>query len=75
MRGRRFRLFLKRGEMEVLAEIGKPGPENAPLMLGAEDFVIEFPIGQAIQLSLRQFLDVLNTCIFLRADIDLKLGT
>lgn len=74
MRGRRFRLFFKRGEMEVLAEMGKPGPENAALMLGAEDFVIEFPVGQAIRLSLKQFLDVLNTCIFLRADIDLKLG-
>ena len=75
MRGGRFRQFFKRGEMEVLAEIGKPGPENAALMLGAEDFVIEFPVGQAIQLSLKQFLDGLNTCIFLRADVDLTLGT
>ena len=61
--------------MEVLAEIGKPGPENAALMLGGEDFVIEFPVGQAIQFSLKQFLDGLNTCIFLRADVDLTLGT
>jgi hypothetical protein len=74
IRGRRFKLFFKRGEMEVLAEIGKPGPENVALMLGAEDFAIEFLIGQAIQLSLKQFLDVLNICIFLRADIDLRLG-
>jgi hypothetical protein len=74
MSGRRFKLFFKRGEMEVPAEIGKPGPENAALMLGAEDFVIEFSVGQAIQLSLKQFLDVLTTCICLRADIDLKLG-
>jgi hypothetical protein len=57
-----------------LHETGKPGPENAALMLGAENFVIEFPVGQAIQLSLKLFLDVLNTCMFLRADIDLKLG-
>jgi len=62
IKGRRFRLFFKRGEMEVLAEIGQPGPENAALMLRAEDFVIEFLVGQAIQLSLKQFLDVLNTC-------------
>jgi hypothetical protein len=75
IRGRRFRLFFKRGEMEVLAKIGRPGPENAALMLGAEDFVIGFLIGQAVQLSLKQFLDVLNTCIFLRADIDVKLST
>jgi hypothetical protein len=74
VRGSRFRLFFKRGEIEVLAEIGKPSPENAALMLEAEDFVIEFAVGQPIQLSLKQFLDVLNTCIFLRADIDLKLG-
>ena len=75
IKGRRFKLFFKRGEMEVLAAIGQPGPENASLMLGAEDFAIEFPVGQTIKLSLKQFLDVLNTFMFLRADIDLKLGT
>ena len=72
--GRRFKLFFKRGEEEVLAQLGKPGPENAALMLGAEDFEIHFGIGQPIELSLKQFLDVLNTCVFIRADIDMKLA-
>jgi hypothetical protein len=43
-------------------------------MLGAEDFEIEFAVGQAIDLSLRQFPGILNTCMFVRADIDLTLG-
>jgi hypothetical protein len=72
--GRRFKLFFKRGEEEVLAHLGKPGLENAALMLGAEDFEIQFAEGQSIELSLKQFLDVLNTCVFIRADVDLKLG-
>ena len=71
--GNRFRLFFKKGEEEVLAEIGKAGPENAALMLGGEEFQIEFPLGQSIELSLKQFIDILNTCVFIRADIDLKL--
>jgi hypothetical protein len=57
-----------------LSQQPQSGPENAALMLEAEDFVIEFAVGQPIQLSLKQFLDVLNTCIFLRADIALKLA-
>jgi hypothetical protein len=71
--GRRFKLFFKRGEEEVLAQLGKPGPENAALMLGAENFEIAFALDQSIELSLKQFLDVLNTCVFVRADIEEKL--
>jgi hypothetical protein len=72
--GRRFKLFFKRGEDEKLAQFGRPGPENAALMLGAEDFAIEFAVGDPIELSLGHFLDILNTCFFLRADIDEKLA-
>jgi len=75
IQGRRFKLFFKRDDLEVAAVVGKAGPENAALMLGAEDFQIEFALGQGIELSLKQFLDILNTCVFVRADIDLKLGT
>jgi len=74
VKGRRSKLFFKRGDLEVPAEVGKPGPENAALMLGAEDFQIEFAVGQAIQLSLKQFLDILHTCLFLLMDINVKLG-
>jgi hypothetical protein len=74
IRGRRFKIFFKNREIETPAVLGRPGPENAALMLGAEDFVIEFSVKQAIDLSLNQFIDILNTCIFLRADIETKLG-
>jgi hypothetical protein len=72
--GRRFKLFFKRGEEEVLAQIGRPGPENAALMLGAEDFEIELGMDHPIELSLKNFLDILNTCVFFRADIEEKLA-
>ena len=72
--GRRFKVFFKRGEEEILAQLGKPGPENAALMLGAENFEIQFALGQSVELSLKQFLDVLNTCVFIRADIEEKLA-
>lgn len=45
IRGNRFRLFFKRGDEEVPAEIGRAGPENAALMLGAEGFQIELVAG------------------------------
>ena len=73
--GRRVKLFFKRGEEETPAQIGTPGPENAAVMMGAEDFEFEFTIGQPVDLSLTHFLDILNTCVFLRADIDEKLGS
>lgn len=71
--GRRFKIFFKKGDEEVPAELGKVGPENAALMLGAEDFQIEFTLGQALELSLKQFLDILNTCVFIQADMQSKL--
>jgi hypothetical protein len=72
--GRRFKLFFAKREEEIPALIGKPGPENAALMLGAESFEIQFAPDESVELSLKQFLDVLNTCVFVRADIDLKLA-
>lgn len=71
--GNRFKMFFKKGEDETPAEFGKPGPENAALMLGAEEFNIEFELGNSIDISLKQFIDILNTCIFFNADIDVKL--
>jgi hypothetical protein len=73
--GRRVKLFFKRGDEETPAQIGTPGPENAALMMGAEDFEIEFALGQPVELSIKHFLDILNTCVFLRADIEEKLAT
>jgi hypothetical protein len=74
IQGRKAKLFFKWVDEETPAQIGKPGPENAPLMLGAEDFTIEFTIGQQVELSLAHFVDILNTCVFLRADIVAKLN-
>jgi len=74
LQGHRFRMFFKSGEAHVAAQIGKPGPENAALMLGAEDFQIGFAINQSIELSHEQFIDILSTCIFFRADIETKLA-
>jgi len=75
IQGRRMKLFFKRGDEETPAKIRTSGPENAALMLGAEDFEIDFTIGQHVELSLAQFVDILNTCVFLRADIEEKLGS
>jgi hypothetical protein len=44
-------------------------------MMGAEDFDIEFTMGQPVELSLAHFVDILNTCVFLRADIEEKLAS
>ena len=71
--GSRFKIFFKKGDEEVLAEIGKPGPENAALMLGAEEFKIEFNIGDKLDITLKQFIDILNTCIFFNADVEEKM--
>jgi hypothetical protein len=75
IQGRRAKLFFKRGDEETPAKIGTPGPENAALMMGAEDFEIEFAIGQPVELTLAHFVDILNTCVFLRADVEEKLGS
>ena len=72
--GNRFKMFFKKGEEEIPAEIGKLGPENAALMLGAEEFEIQFRIGERVDISLKQFVDILNTCIFFNADIEEKIG-
>ena len=50
--------FLKRGDEETPAKIETSGPENAALMLGAEDFEIDFTIGQHVELSLAQFVHI-----------------
>lgn len=71
--GERFKVFYKKGEEEIIAEFGKPGPENAALMFGSEEFQIEFTKDAEIELSLKQFLDILNTCFFVRAEIAEKL--
>ena len=72
--GTRFKMFFKTAQAEVPAELGKPGPRNSPLMLGAEEFQIEFGIGQLLEISLKQFIDILNTCVFIRADIESRLS-
>ena len=71
--GIRFKIYFKKGDEEILAEVGKLGPENAALMLGEEEFKIEFCIGDKLDITMKQFIDILNTCIFFNADIEDKL--
>lgn len=71
--GDRFKMFFKKGDDEIIAELGKPGTENAALMLGIEEFQIEFTKDKEIELNLKEFLDILNACVFVRADIEEKL--
>lgn len=70
IKGNRFRLFFKRGEEEFPAEFGQPGPENAGLMLGGIEYEIVFELSQQINLSLNDYFGILETCIFLRAELD-----
>jgi hypothetical protein len=72
--GRRMKLFFKKGELEVPAEIGATGPENAALLLGAEDFQIEFVEGQALDISLKQFREILSTCVFIHVHLAIRLS-
>lgn len=69
VRGRRFKLYFKKEGEEIPAVMGHAGPEGAALMLGAEEFQLKFDVGESIELTLKQFLDVLNTCIFVRAEV------
>jgi len=71
--GHRLKMFFKKDDQEVPAVFNQPRPENAALMLGAEEFRFEFSVGQAIELSLKQFLEILNTCVFIQADIGSKI--
>lgn len=71
--GNRFKMFFKKGNEEIIAELGKPGPENAALMLGAENFKIEFEKGQKIDFTLKEFLAIINTCVFIKADIEVRI--
>lgn len=71
--GRRIKMFYKNEVEEKPFVKGEPGLVNAALILGAEDFEIIFNINQEIELDMKQFIEVLNTCVFIRADIDVKL--
>jgi hypothetical protein len=62
--GHRFKVFFNKDGKEVSAMLSKPGPENAALMLGAEEFTIDFGLSERIDISLKQFIDILNTCLF-----------
>lgn len=72
--GERFKLFFKNDDGEKPMRIGEPGPENAALMMSSESFEINTPINADIELDLKQFTDILNTTIFIRADLAVKLG-
>ena len=71
--GSRFKFFYRGSGGETVADFGKQGPENTSLNLSAEDFKMEFLKGQEITFSLREFFDILSTCIFIRADIGVLL--
>jgi hypothetical protein len=68
--GQRFKLFFSKGDEEIEAELGRAVPENTGLMLGAEEFHIEFSLDEPVDLSLKQFVEILHTCVFMRAEID-----
>lgn len=72
--GNRFKMFFKSGELEIEAKIGDKGPENAALMLGAEEFKLEYSISSPIELTLEDFINILSTCIFFINDLKIKLG-
>jgi hypothetical protein len=72
--GRRFSVFFQKGGQKLPAVFGTPGPGNAALMLGAEDFNLRFGLGQSLDFSLEQFMDILHTCVFFRADLETKLA-
>ena len=48
--GNRFKMFFKKGDEETIAEIGKTGPENAALLLGAEEFHFQVRVFQFLGL-------------------------
>lgn len=56
-------------------EIGKASPQNAALMMTEERFQISFLIGEKINLSLSQFVDVFWTCMFIRSELETILGS
>lgn len=56
-------------------ELGKPGPVGAGLMMGAEKFQIEFDIGDIIELALKDFVDMVWTCIFIKSDLETMLDS
>ncbi len=66
-------LFFQDGDRRVPMEIGKPGPAGAGLMMGAEKFQIAFSVGEVITFSLKEFVNIVSTCIFIRADIGVML--
>jgi len=68
-------LFFQDGNNRVPMEIGKPSPVNTPLMMGAEKFQITFSIGDTMELSLKEFVDVASTCFFIKADLEVMLDS
>lgn len=64
-------LFWQNGIQKVPMEIGKPSPMNTPLMMGAERFQIKFSIGNFIELSLNEFVDIISFCFLFKSEIEL----
>ena len=68
-------LYWQDNERRVPMKIGELSPTNTPLMMSAEKFQIEFDVGSNIELSLKQFIDVIWTCMFIKADIEVTLDS
>lgn len=73
--GARAILFWQDNERRVPMKIGEPSPPNTPLMMSAEKFQIEFAVGSSIELSLKQFVDVVWTSMFIKSDIEVMLNS
>lgn len=69
--GGRGLLFWQDGDgKRIPMEIGKASPQNTALMMTEERFQISFLIGEKINLSLSQFVDVFWTCMFIRSELE-----
>ncbi len=73
--GNRFLFFYQRENEETIypMEFGKISPKNASLKVKGEEFTLKFRIGETINLNYLNYLHILNTCIFYKADLQEKI--
>ena len=69
IKGNRFFYYFEKDGQKFPMKLGVAGPENSPLMLSIENFEIAFNIGQQIEISLKDFNDLTDTCLFFALDL------
>lgn len=55
---------------QIPMQIGRASPQNSALMMTEERFQISFLIGEKVNLSLSQFVDIFWTCMFIRSELE-----